>query len=58
LENQKLVAACNQLKQDSQHLMMDEYRFKKQNLLKVYSISIKNALSKSCLRTHFFKAVD
>ena len=29
LENQKLVAACNQLKQDSQHLMIDEYRFKK-----------------------------
>ncbi|QPS02492.1 hypothetical protein I6G67_09470 [Acinetobacter johnsonii] len=29
LENQKIVMAYNQLKQDSQHLMMDEYRFKK-----------------------------
>ncbi len=29
LENQKLVTAYNQLKQDSQHLTMDEYRSKK-----------------------------
>ena len=29
LENQKLVTAYNQLKQDSQYLTMDEYRFKK-----------------------------
>ena len=29
LENQKLVTAYNQLKQDSRYLTMDEYRFKK-----------------------------
>lgn len=29
LENQKLVTAYNQLKQDSQSLTMDEYRSKK-----------------------------
>ena len=29
LENQKLVTAYNQLKQDSQYLTMDEYRSKK-----------------------------
>ena len=29
LENQKLVTTYNQLKQDSQYLTMDEYRFKK-----------------------------
>ena len=29
LENQKLVTAYNQLKQDSQHLSMDKYRCKK-----------------------------
>jgi hypothetical protein len=58
LENQKLVAACNQLKQDSQHLMMDEYRFKKQNLLKVYSISHKKCALKVMFENAFFKAVD
>ena len=29
LKNQNLVMAYNQLKQDSQYLTMDEYRFKK-----------------------------
>jgi hypothetical protein len=54
LENQKLVAASNQLKQDSQHLMMDAYRLKKQNLLKGYSISHKKCALKVIFENAFF----
>ncbi|AZN64125.1 hypothetical protein CFH90_08885 [Acinetobacter johnsonii] len=56
LENQKLVTAYNQLKQDSQHLMMDVYRFKKAKFIEsVFNQRIKNALPKLYLRTHFLK---